>query len=351
MKNRLLRFLGILLIISLLLPALAACGARRYAEFAPSDGSYFNYGRESFGLNTSSPQMQTAQGGDWPGGSSAPEMAIPFSDSAEMLLSSVGSAAPGSSFAADAPASVPIPSVAASGAVSVPEAPRMIVRNANMHMEASSDEFGFAVDSLRQVNNIFGGYIEGSHLRNIENRQIGRSWGIFTITLRVPVAEFDRVIEHIERMANVTHLSETTQDVTDRFYDMESRLRARLVEEERVLAFIEEAANIQELLALERRLADVRTQIQSYRSQMAHLADRAAYSSVFVELREILEFEDEEPTTLAGRLASAFGDSASGTLTFFQEILIFFAAAVIPLVFLGLIALVVVRIVIKRRKK
>ena len=168
------------------------------------------------------------------------------------------------------------------------------------------------------------------------------------------VAEFDRALAHIEGIPGIviTQLSESAQDVTDQFYDMESRLAARLVEEERVLAFIDEAENIQELLALERRLADIRTQIRTYESQMTHLADRAAFSTILAELREVPDYtQDKETPTLGERIASAFGNSASGTLTFFQEILIILATAIIPLAFLGVVAFAAIRIIKKKRTK
>ncbi|MDR2166395.1 MAG: DUF4349 domain-containing protein [Clostridiales bacterium] len=254
----------------------------------------------------------------------------------------------------------PEPAEAPAGAmpIGIDFAPRMVIRNANLSKEAVIGEFEATKHALRQVNAVFGGFVESSNLWQSEVRRDGimHSLHTFHITLRIPVANFDQVLAHIETLAHVRHSSEFAQDVTEQFYDMESRLASRLIEEERVLAFIDEAENLTELLNLERRLAEVRTQIQIYRGQIEHLASRAAYSTISVTLTEVLEIDEaeEDEPTLGARISTAFGDSAGGTLTFFQEAMIILAATILPMSILGLLALTIIFIIktaSKRRKR
>jgi hypothetical protein len=204
-------------------------------------------------------------------------------------------------------------------------------------------DFDFTVAALRDVAPNLGGFVERSNLgaRTIRGEEVRE----FTITLRVPVDEFEIALRQIETLAQVVGATQQAQDITAQFYDMASRLETRRIEEERILMLIDQTERLNELLDLERRLGQVRLQIERYEGQLYNMAQRSAFSTINVMLREVLEaaeeiVEEEEIiliVTLGDRIGSAFGGSVDGTSRFFQEMLIFLAAAIIPLTAIGLV--------------
>jgi len=174
----------------------------------------------------------------------------------------------------------------------------------------------------------------------------------FTIVMRVPAASFEYVLAQVESLAYVRVSTQWAQDVTDQFYDMAGSYRIRRLEEERILALIEQTETVQELLALEQRLGNTRRSIETYLGQLNHMAGQVAYSTITVTLADVSEVPvDTVAPTLGERVGGAFGDSVGGTVRGLQNIVVFLAGAVVPMVLLGMVALVVYVVVRKVRRK
>jgi len=223
------------------------------------------------------------------------------------------------------------------------QATQRIIRNGVVTLISEPDDFDSTVEALRAIAPEAGGFVERSNLFVRENRTISGanrflppSQRIFTITLRVSVDTFEGVMQKIEGLAELRTSSHSSEDVTAQFYDITGRLETRRVEQERILALIDEADTVASLLTLETRLSQVNTQIAVYEAQLLSISGRAAYSSIFVELAEA----GEEAVPLIGnsfgtRISTAFGNSADGTINFLQGTVIFFAGAFLPLLTIG----------------
>jgi len=222
---------------------------------------------------------------------------------------------------------------------------RHIIQTANVNLE--SDYFDDVVAELRQIAPSVGGYISSELLTSHGRR-------MFTIVLRVPAGTFESVLLTIQNLAEVRLFNTRADDVTDRFYDLAGNLEARRIEEERLLALIDAATSVTDILALETRLSDTRLIIERYLSQLNMMAGQIAYSTIYVQLIDTAE--DITPlalTSVGERIGGAFGGSVDNTINTFQNIVVFFAGAIIPLAFLGLLGFavfVIARAVHRRRK-
>jgi len=210
---------------------------------------------------------------------------------------------------------------------------RRIIQTAHVEMH-TADRFDEVADALRYAATGVGGFVENSNLnvREFRNQQLRT----LSITLRVPAEYFDSVLFRVESLATVTSTNQSAEDVTAEFYDMLSRLETRRIEEERVLAFIEQAENINDLLALEERLGQIRRQIEQYTARINNLDQLATFSTIHVRLSEREEEVVIAPTTLGGRISVAFLGSVNAIGFVFQEFVIFMAGALIPLSVLAL---------------
>jgi len=207
---------------------------------------------------------------------------------------------------------------------------RHIIQTADIELE--SDYFDDVVASLRYLAPSLGGYISSEMLTRHGQK-------MFTIVLRVPAMTFDQALLTIQNLANVRRLSSQADDVTDQFYDLAGNLTTRRIEEERLLALIEEATSITDILALETRLSDTRLVIERYLMQLNLMAGQIAYSTIHVQLLDTAEefVPASAQPHIGERIGGAFGESVDGTINVFQNIIVFMAGAIIPLAFLGLL--------------
>jgi len=196
--------------------------------------------------------------------------------------------------------------------------------------ELETKYFDDTVQSLRQIAPAANGYIESESLAT-------RGRQIFNITLRIPSEYFQDVLLQIENLADVRHSRQSAEDVTDQFYDTTSRLATRRIEENRLLALIENAVYVSDILDLERRLSETRMQIEMYDARLTHMANQIAYSTIHVTVFDIAVHP--MPTiagpTLGDRIGGAFGDSVSSVTRGFQGFAVWLAGAIIPLVVWG----------------
>jgi len=212
--------------------------------------------------------------------------------------------------------------------------------------ELETEYFDDVISDLRQIPEFVDGYVESDQL----SRRGGR---IFNITMRIPAASFQDVLSQVENLADVRTSSQSAEDVTDQFYDTEARLQTRRIEEERLLALIEAAENVHDLLELERRLSSTRLQIETYTAQLTNLAGRIAYSTIFVTLFDIAE-EEIIPIagpTLGERIGGAFGDSVDAIVTTGQNFVIFIAGIIIPVLIWGVVIFAAFKLIKRMVKK
>jgi len=223
---------------------------------------------------------------------------------------------------------------------------RHVIQTAEIEME--TNDFDYVVAGLRQLAPAKGGYIESEVL----SARVGR---MFTIVLRIPVVYFYEVLDEVEALADVRVMNQRAQDVTDRFYDMIGSLELRRIEEERLLALIAEAENINDLLALEQRLSNTRLSIEMYNAQLGNMAGQIAFSTIAINLIDIAN-EDRATAatpTIGERIGGAFGASVDGTVNAFQVVIVFMAGVLVPMAIIAMLGFVIYKLarVIMRSEK
>ena len=221
-------------------------------------------------------------------------------------------------------------------------AQRLIVQSASVQLE--TEDFDDAVAALRNIPGVFGGYTRSETLFTVFRQQQ------FEIVIRVPAAYFETALWQIEQIATSRSLNISAEDVTDHFYDMTGRLETRLIEEERILALIDQTDRLSDLLELESRLAATRLQIDRYRTSLADLASRITYSTIHVHLFDVEEaVEVITAASFGERIGGAFGKSIDGTIRVVQFVIVVLAGAVIPLAIIS--PFIIIVFVLRSRKK
>lgn len=119
------------------------------------------------------------------------------------------------------------------------------------------------------------GYVDTENTSDLKDRIQYR------MTIRVPAENFDRLVEKaIELAEKLESKNITTEDVTEEFIDIEARLRTKKELEKRYLELLGKATKVDEVLAIEREIGTLRSDIESIEGRFRYLKDRIALSSL-----------------------------------------------------------------------
>ena len=141
-------------------------------------------------------------------------------------------------------------------------------------------------EAYRQVERIAseqGGLIGASQVRQEGERATA------TITLRVPAdsATYVATMERLRALADrIVDEQVQTQDVSEQYVDLESRLRNLRGTEDRLLALYDKAQRMEEIFAVQREITNVRGQIEQAQGRKQALERRSAMATINLQLRE-----------------------------------------------------------------
>ena len=174
-----------------------------------------------------------------------------------------------------------------------------------------------------------------------------------TMTVRVPAEEFDAVMDRIAKLAvKVDERSESADDVTAEYVDLNTRLESLEAARDRLLEIMKQSATTEELLLAEQQLTQRETEIESIKGRMKFLSESAQLSSVTITMYPYLPSQPLDDTWRPAETFRNAVDALVNSLRGFAEFLIVFVIAVLPwLVVIGLVVWGVRRVVRKRREK
>ena len=158
------------------------------------------------------------------------------------------------------------------------------IRTVRMTLECKNLEN--ASKGLKERVKAQGGYIESEDYTAIT--QYSSSKTMF-FTLRIPKENVDGFLDFLNGEGRVLSKSENLEDVRLQYWDTKSHIKALETEQERILALMEKAETIDQLIALESRLTDIRYQLESYNTEILDYDNRVNFSTIYLELQESVE--------------------------------------------------------------
>ena len=149
---------------------------------------------------------------------------------------------------------------------------RKLIRNVDMDVE--TENFDALLASAQSQAEELGGYIESSSISNSSYASSTSAARSARLTARIPSEKLDGYLAGISKQSNVTRKSESTEDVTLQYVDLQSHKKALLAEQESLLSMMEQAESIEDIIAINEQLTDVRYQIESMESSVAPMTIR-----------------------------------------------------------------------------
>jgi hypothetical protein len=217
---------------------------------------------------------------------------------------------------------------------------RMIVKNADVRLTVKDTDV--AIDRATQIIGDAGGYIVSSRVWYQD--YYGNSLKYATVTIGVPVDEFEKVLSRLRALAiKVVDETAAGDDVTDQYVDLQSQLTNLEATRARIQDFLKDAKTIDEALRINQELSNIEGQIEQIKGQMNYLNDRSAYSTIALNLEP--EFPILTPTPTPTALPTAtpipwnpgqtFGEARNTVTVAYQGIanfLIWLVVVILPIV-------------------
>lgn len=162
-------------------------------------------------------------------------------------------------------------------AAALPAGQRLIIKSGEIALEV--EDTRRAVDQVAQIAAENGGYVISS-----------QTWqdGPLTfaaLTIAVRAEDFDTAMRRLRDVAlTVQNESSSGEDVSEEYVDLDSRLRNLQATQQRLRAFLDESATVEEALSVNQELEAIEAEIEQVKGRMNYLSSRSAFSTIAVSL-------------------------------------------------------------------
>lgn len=189
------------------------------------------------------------------------------------------------------------------------------------YLSIETKDYDWAYQQLNDTLSSVDGYLESSN----EYTDSTDSTRTLSLTLRVPESSYDAFVDAAEQTGSVTSKSESADDVTTQYMDIEARLDNLTAQRTRLQELQASADNLTDLLQIESSLSDVQYQIESYQSQLNWYSQQVSYCTVNITLDEVETLTTG--TSFAARLADAAKNGWSNFTAGAQAVVVFLMGA------------------------
>ncbi len=221
------------------------------------------------------------------------------------------------------PVPTPVPALAPPVTIVLPSeeagqsevADRMIIRTGNLSLVVN--DVTASVDQITRLTDNFKGYVVSARSWREGERLVG------SITVRVPATQFADAMRAIRALAvEVTSETTSSKDVTEEYVDLTAKLRNLEAAETQLLRIMEKATKVDEILAVQRELTNVRGEIEQTKGRMQYLERSSETSLIEVRLEQAkleVKFTANKVRVKKGEEVSFSGQIAGGFTPYSYE--------------------------------
>jgi len=178
-------------------------------------------------------------------------------------------------------------------------------------MSVETDTPEAAVSKVTALADAKGGFVVSSDTDRSKDSD-GAETVSTTIVFRVPVSTFDDALAEVRAMGSrVSSEKVAGQDVTEEYVDLDARIRAQRAVEEQYMAILKEAKTIPDILAVQQKLGDVRTEIERAEGRRRYLESQTSLSTITVHVARHIEAVDASGPGFGRSISQAGHDAVS----------------------------------------
>lgn len=176
--------------------------------------------------------------------------------------------------------------------------PQKIIKEASLRFETDNLE-----DTFNRIQTAIA-----ANKASIQNDSEGKDYdNIYrNLTVRVPSQNFDSFVNAISKGVSYFERKDiSSQNVTEQYIDLTSRLKTKRKLEERYLQILQKATKISEILEIEKQISAIREEIEAKEGQLKYLESRVSESTVTIEFYKTIAQKEGVKTSYGSKLWTA----------------------------------------------
>ena len=155
---------------------------------------------------------------------------------------------------------------------------------AELSITVGSGLFDSKLADVRALVQLQGGFISGTDAQANPTTNAQIRTGV--ITFMVPAAKFDDTIDQLSKLGRVQNEHISGNDVSAQYVDLQARLVNEAAQRDAMLALLQRAQSISDIIAIQTQLGQITGQIEQLKGQIQYIDHNTAYSTVSVDLTE-----------------------------------------------------------------
>jgi hypothetical protein len=159
-----------------------------------------------------------------------------------------------------------------------------VIRQAQLSITVSAGSFDSKLADVQALVERQGGFISGTDAQADPGANGQIRTGV--ISFMVPAAKFNDTLIQLGAMGKVVGNHATGSDVSAQYVDLQARLVNEEAQRDAMLALLQRAQSVQDIIAVQNQLGQITGQIEQLKGQILYIDHNTAYSAVTVNLME-----------------------------------------------------------------
>lgn len=175
-----------------------------------------------------------------------------------------------------------------------------------------------------------------------------------SLTVRIPTKYYNDFLNGIEGEDKVISKQSYVDNISRKYYDTTAKIEALKIQQDRLLEMLEQAKEIDDMIAIETRLSEVQYQLNSAKTSLASMDADVAFSTITINVQEVMEYTRDVEPVKKNTFVDRLKNTLSETWEFFWEMLeglLFLVIRLVPLAIVGGAITVIVVLIVKNHKK
>lgn len=225
---------------------------------------------------------------------------------------------------------------------------RKLIMDGNVQLETL--DFDSSIKEMDQLIKDFKGFAETRTVRGKSDHS--RALRTANYIIRVPAESFDAVLKNMGSVGTVLESNSQGTDITDRYYDSQTRVKSLKIQEQTLLDILAKAEKLEDVITLESRLAEIRYEVESIENTLKNYDRLVSFSRITVYIQEVDEITETPPVEkkLSERISSAFTRSLKDFRISFENFLVWFVGSFISLLFVAAV-IIILWLLLRRRSR
>ena len=159
-----------------------------------------------------------------------------------------------------------------------------VIHQAQLSITVSAGSFDSKLADVQALVERQGGFISGTDAQADPGANGQIRTGV--ITFMVPAAKFNDTLIQLGAMGKVVGNHATGNDVSAQYVDLQARLGNEEAQRDAMLALLQRAQSVQDIIAVQNQLGQITGQIEQLKGQILYIDHNTTYSSITVNLME-----------------------------------------------------------------